>query len=190
MNPGQPTPGPSPFSFGTKILGAGAVLLFLFIGAGFALPGTWEARGTRVIEAPPETLFGFLDGPEGWRRWTTWPDSVEAAGPARGPGARMSWENLDVGNGVFEIVSADRPTRVEYRVTVQDSSLHTAGTVRLEPVERGTRVHWEETGDFGWNPLMGYWALLMDGVQSREMDRNLERLEAVATGREPEPAAR
>ena len=33
----------SPFSFGTKILGTGALILFSLLGLGVVLPATWEA---------------------------------------------------------------------------------------------------------------------------------------------------
>lgn len=167
-----------PFSFGTIILGGGALLLFLALGVGFLLPGTWSARSERLVHAPPEAVYPFLDAPSGWRRWTPWPESgLEETGPPRGAGARMSWNDLDVGNGTFEVIDAVEPTRVDYRVTVQDSSLVTVGVLELAADPEGTRVTWREEGDFGWNPLMGYWALFMERVQSQAMERNLVELE-------------
>ncbi len=177
-----------PFSFGTIILGIGALLLFAFLTVGWLLPSTWSARSARVISAPPEAIYALLDAPEGWRTWTPWPDSVDVTGPERGVGAHMSWNNLDVGNGTFEITEATSPTLVRYHVTVQDTAMTTEGQVRLTPTPNGTNVEWQEDGDFGWNPLMGYWALLMDGVQAREMDRNLESLEAAVKRTQNAPA--
>jgi hypothetical protein len=37
-------------------------------------------------------------------------------------------------------------------------------------------VRWREEGDLGRNPLMGYWALSMDGAQSDELQKSLDRL--------------
>ena len=176
--------GPSPFSFGTRILGAGAILLFLFLGLGFLLPGTWTARSVRVVAADPSDVYRYLDTPDGWRAWTAWPDSgVVVEGPERGVGARMSWNDFELGDGTFEITEVVPASSVRYRVAVQGGALQTRGTVSLEAVPGGTRVAWSEEGDFGWNPLMGYWALLMDRVQAREMDRSLRTLsERVAGG--------
>ena len=170
-----------PFSFGTVILGGGALLLGLFLAVGFLLPGSWSAGSERTVLAPIESVYPLLDSPAGWRQWTPWPErSLVESGPGRGVDATMSWDDFDVGNGTFTITEAVEPTRVRYRVIVQDSTLVTTGTLSLTPTDAGTRVVWREEGDFGWNPLMGYWALFMDRVQSRQMDRNLGELERAA----------
>lgn len=172
---------PSPFSLGTRILGAGAAVLLLVIGVGFALPRTWSAERSAVLAAPPAAVFPLLEAPASWRRWTAWPDSgLVAEGPERGVGARLTWNDRELGDGSFEIVEAVAPERVRYRVQVQGGSMHTEGTLALAPEAGGTRVTWKEEGDFGWNPLMGYWARLMERVQGRELAKALERLGTMA----------
>lgn len=180
--------GGSPFSWGTRVLAAGALAFVLFLGVGALLPGTWEATGSRVLGVPPERLLPWLDSPEGWQAWTPWPEAgVERTGPDRGEGATLSWRHPEMGQGSFEIVEVDA-RRVGYRVLVEGGSLRTEGRVELEPVPEGTRVTWTEEGDFGWNPLMGYWALAMERVQGQELQKGLERLEeAVAAGGSPPP---
>jgi len=179
----------SPFSFGTRVLGVGAALLALFLLVGFALPGTWSAERSAVVPAPPDALYALVEAPSAWTRWTAWPDSgVVAEGPERGVGARLRWDDRELGDGSFEIVEATPPTRVRYRVEVQDASMRTDGTLTLAAEAGGTRVTWREEGDFGWNPLMGYWARLMERVQGRELQKALDRLGALAVeGAEPEP---
>ena len=72
---------------------------------------------------------------------------------------------------------------------MEGGSLRTDGRIDLVPVEGGTRVTWTEEGDFGWNPLMGYWALAMERVQGRELQKGLDRLEAHLTGGAPTAAS-
>lgn len=173
----------TPFSLGTRILGAGAAVLFLFLGIGLALPGTWSAERSALLSVPPSVVFPLLERPSAWRMWTAWPDSgLVATGPDRGVGAGLAWNDRELGDGSFEIVEALSPSRVRYRVEVQDGSMHTDGTFTLEPEGAGTRVTWREQGDFGWNPLMGYWARFMERAQGRELDKAMRRLEALATG--------
>lgn len=179
----------SPFSFGVRVLGAGAALLVLGLAVGFALPGTWSAERSVLLASPPEALFPLMDAPDSWRRWTAWPDSgLVAEGPARGVGARLTWDSRDLGDGSFEIVESTPPERVRYRVEVQEETMHTDGTITLTPADGGTVVTWREEGDFGWNPLMGYWARFMERVQGRELEKALERLGAMAREHET-PAA-
>ena len=166
----------SPFSFGTKILGTGALFLFTLLGLGFALPATWEAEARGLLRATPDAAFRYLDSPEGWLAWTPWPDSSTVSGPERGAGATLHWDDPEFGSGTFTIIQADAPTHVSYRVEVNDGRMWTLGTLELTPEGTGTRVRWREEGDLGRNPLMGYWALSMDRAQSEELQKSLDRL--------------
>jgi hypothetical protein len=182
------SPGPagrSPFSFSVWILGGGALLLGIFLLVGYLLPGTWEADASQVIASTPEELMPYLDSPEGWQEWTPWPENgVERIGPERGAGARLSWDDLDLGSGSFTIESV-APTRIEYTVDVEEGSMVSKGTVTMTPAEDAVRVDWHEEGDFGWNPLMGYWALRMGSAQSQELAKGLARLDSLVSGSAP-----
>jgi hypothetical protein len=173
----------SPFSIGTRVLGGGAALLILFLVVGFLLPGTWSAGGSVQIDAPPEAVFPWLDSPRAWTRWTPWPDTgLVVAGPPHGVGSVISWDNADLGDGRFEIVEADSLRTVRYRVEVQKRTMRTDGTLHVEPRDGGTFVRWREQGDFGHNPLMGYWARFMDKAQSAELAKDLGRLKGLVEG--------
>ncbi len=170
-----------PFSIGTRILGGGAALLMLFLVVGYLLPGTWAADRSIEIHAPPERVFPLLDAPDAWRRWTQWPDTgIVAEGPDRGPGARLTWRDRELGEGSFEIVATESPRGVAYTVAVQGGSMRTTGTIRLESIPGGVLLHWREEGDFGWNPLMGYWARAMERAQGAELEKSLIRLKELA----------
>ncbi|MGD2124235.1 MAG: hypothetical protein PVJ76_21070, partial [Gemmatimonadota bacterium] len=56
------------------------------------------------------------------------------------------------------------------------------GTVRLEGDGDGTRLIWEESGDFGRNPLMGYAARGMGGSQAKAMEASLDSLAVLLAG--------
>jgi uncharacterized protein YndB with AHSA1/START domain len=170
----------SPISLGVKVLGGGALLGILFLLVGWLLPTDFEARAERVVDVPPEALFRYLDSPEGWRDWTTWPESgLERSGPPRGEGASISWDDRELGSGSFTLTRVSEPERVEYRVEVGGAML-TEGAITLEAEADGARIRWTERGDLGNNPLMGWWALSMERAQSDELAKSLERLEAAA----------
>lgn len=163
------------------VLGAAAAFLFVLLIIGWILPGTWSAERSEVLPAQPAAVFALADSPEGWKQWTPWPDSgLVREGPAHGVGARLAWNDENLGNGSFEIVTAEPDSLIRYRVVVQDSSMHTDGTFRLKPEAGGTRVTWREQGDFGANPLMGYWARFMERAQGRELEKALTRLGTLA----------
>ncbi len=167
--------------WGVRILGTAAALLGLFLLVGFLLSGRWEANASLEIRASPERIFALVDAPVAWRSWTPWPDSgLVSQGPASGVGARVTWDDPELGDGAFEIVEARAPSLVRYKVAVQHGSMRTEGTIQMEPSPLGTRVTWTERGDFGRNPLMGYWALAMKRAQGRELSKDLVHLAKLA----------
>lgn len=172
------------FGPGTIVLGGGAALLLGFLAVGFFLSGEWEAGAEAVVDAPASELLPLLDSPEGWRAWTTWPDSgLTRSGPERGAGASVSWDDADLGSGTFTVDEVREGLSVVYSVEVEGAAganMRTSGRIELEPTPGGTRVVWREQGDLGSNPLMGYWARSMRRVQSTEMEKGLDRLAAAA----------
>lgn len=180
------------FGPGTVVLGAAAALLLGFLALGFLLPGRWEAGVEARVAAPIPALRPYLDSPEGWQAWTTWPDSALIhSGPHRGAGSAISWDDPELGAGTFTIDDV-RADRIDYTVEVEGAGggvMRTRGTVELVPAGDSTVVRWRERGDLGGNPLMGYWALFMARAQGAEMEKSLDRLGEAARGvtSEPEP---
>ena len=159
---------------------------------GYLLPSDWEAEASAHLPVAPEVVYAFLDSPEGWQRWTPWPESgVQRTGPDRGVGASLSWNDLELGAGSFTIATATPPSRVDYTVVIDEGAMHAEGSVDVAADAGGSRVTWRERGDFGWNPLMGYWALFMERAQTDELTKGLDRLrqlaEAVVADSVPDP---
>ena len=169
---------PAPvISFPLKVLTAAIGLLVLALAVGFLLPGRWEVERSALVAAPPGVVFSALDDPRRWDEWAPLGE-VEAtfAGPARGAGAERRWDDPEFGDGVFTILSTVPDREVRYRVEVQNGSMITEGTVRLDPEGSGTRVVWTERGDFGHNPMLGYLTRSMDRLQGAQMEGALARL--------------
>lgn len=160
-----------------RIFGLLAGLLVLFLLVGILLPGTWEANADIFLRHPPEKVFPFLDTPEAWEEWAAIPaEGTEVYGPHRGVGSGVRWSDPQYGDGQMEISASVRDASVEYAVTVEGGSLLIQGAMVLEPEGDGTRVRWRESGDFGWNPLLGYTARGMKDSQGAALRASLERL--------------
>lgn len=173
-------------SIGVKFFGGGALLLLLFLGIGFALPGTWEVTRSHAVAAPPAAIFPHLDSPARWEGWVPWPEAgARFDGPASGVGASRSWDDPEWGDGTFTVTAVEPERSVEYTVAVEEGRMRTEGRIVLTPEAGGTRVDWTERGDFGWNPLMGWVARYMDRLQGRELERSLVRLDGLVTGAAP-----
>ncbi|MCY4646097.1 MAG: SRPBCC family protein [Gammaproteobacteria bacterium] len=159
-----------------------AVVFISLLLIGLILPGTWAVERSLEMPAVPEQVFAYVNDVSLWDAWTDWPEAAgERIGPSRGVGAGRSWDDPEFGDGVFTIVESVAGERVRYRVEVEDGAMITEGTIALDRLEDGTRVTWRETGDFGWNPILGYVARAMDRLQGREMELGLERLREAST---------
>jgi carbon monoxide dehydrogenase subunit G len=171
------TEGDPLLSIAARILGTLTGLLILFLVVGLLLPGSWEARWEAEMAAPPEDVFPFLDEPHRWTLWMPLPPSgIELFGPAAGPGAGLRWKDSHYGEGEFRIVASQANAEVQYEVALEGGSLQIRGALTLHPEGGGARLKWQEWGDFGWNPLLGYTARGMARGQSRAMAASLENL--------------
>lgn len=174
------------------------ILALLTLGAlavGFLLPSTWEARAETVIDAPPEAVFPWVASGAGWRAWTPGPESgVEAFGPDVGPGSGYRWDDPGYGKGEFVLTRADLAGgEIRYRVEVEGGSIVVEGHLLLEAVPAldpdqaaegvlRTRLRWEEAGDFGWNPLLGYLSGRMESLQGEQLAQSLRALRTRVEG--------
>lgn len=171
---------------GARVFGVLSGILLLFILVGILLPGTWSAQQDVFLPGPPSAVFPFLSRLSAWGSWTPFPDTgLEAFGPAEGVGAGIRWNDPDYGRGEARITSLREGRVVEYEVLVEGGSLRIQGRLTLEPDGEGTRIHWTEEGDFGWNPLMGYAARGMASSQGNAMKASLDRLAALVSASAP-----
>jgi uncharacterized protein YndB with AHSA1/START domain len=188
-------------SIGARIFGTLAGLFVLFLLVGLLLPGSWEAQAEAAFPAPPETVFHFLERPDQWTLWMTLPSSgVQSFGPPKGPGAGIRWNDPQYGEGEFRILGSGRASeetaRILYEVVLEGGSIRIRGFLTLSPEDGGTRLQWQEHGQFGRNPLLGYAARGMARSQGEAMRTSLKNLREVlvvdrspihapGTGREP-----
>lgn len=161
-----------------------AVLLLVVVGIGLALDGTWQVERSRVVAFPPAAVFAEVNSVEGWATWGSFAIvGAERSGPASGPGATMRWNDAEWGRGEWALTDAEADRSVRYEARVEGGSIVTRGHITLAPAPGGTRIDWVESGDFGWNPVLGFMALAMDRLQGTEMEKTLDRLEQHLGGR-------
>jgi len=167
---------------GAKFFGTLSGLLLLYLLLGLLLPGRWEAEAEAVIEASPEEVFPFLNNLEAWTQWSPMPETgVETFGSVSGVGAGLRWDDPQYGDGEVRIISSQTNSAVGYEVEVEGGALKIQGILSLEGDEGATRIIWRESGDFGWNPLMGFAARGMASSQGEAMRESLTTLGQLVT---------
>ncbi len=159
-------------------MGTLAFVTLTFVLVGILLPSTWEAEAERTLAAPPESIFPLLEEAQAWSAWTPSPDSgLELFGPDRGAGGGFRWDDPGYGKGTFTLGQVDPNGRITYAVEVEGGMIRIEGVLTLVSQENGTRIVWQESGDFGWNPLLGYMARRMPTLQGEQLAFALVALE-------------
>ncbi len=165
----------------TRVFGLIGASLTGFLLIGFWLPNTWSAESTVEIPVVPEAVFLLLNDLSRWEEWTPWGDiESEVTAPAFGIDARRTWDDEQMGSGSVTITESRRPHLIRYHVEMEGNT-QINGKLELVAVTDGSLVTWQENGDFGWNPLMGYVARGMAESQGEQLTASLTRLKEIAT---------
>lgn len=163
--------------------GTGGLVVLLIL-VGLALPRYARVNVEIQIDAHPATVHALINDFHRARLWTPWFDSdpnvrIVYSGPARGPGARMTWDGSIIGSGT-QVITESRPFE------------HVAGAIN--PGESGeakfwfdltgddgrTTVTWRFETDYGFNIVGRYFALVFVGVVRRDHEAALASLKGLA----------
>jgi len=173
------------------LMGVGSFVLLLVL---FLLPTTWTVVRAREIPAPAAQIYPHLDDLRAWKAWSPWQESAypglvfHYAGPARGPGAELSWSSEATGDGVLRIEASAPPRELAFSMAFQQGRIRAHDSIRLEPLGGGrTRVVWTDRGSLG-RTLLGRLSLgLVESSMGRDLERGLAGLASASTGM-PAPA--
>ena len=168
-----------------KVVGALLLLIVVLLAIGFVLPSKYKVERSQEIAAPPEKVFSYLDDPRAWARWTAWNQrdptmKITYGGPDKGQGAKWSRESKTEGNGSMEFIRAESPRVLEYKLSFPDFDMTSTGKLELTSGSASTKVTWTNEGDVGGNPLMHYFAVLMDRMVGPDFEAGLKNLKTQA----------
>jgi carbon monoxide dehydrogenase subunit G len=168
----------------TRVLIGIVVLVVALVAVGFVLPRHGHVERSIEIKAPQAQVFDMLNSFKRFNEFSPWAELDPALqytyeGPDQGVGARMSWSSAkeDVGSGSNEIVESVSPNLVRTRVLFE--GMPSEASFRLEPAGEDTRVTWSFDADFGANPAMRYFGLMLDGFVGPDYEKGLAKLKQV-----------
>lgn len=152
---------------------------------GFALPSQYSVSRSIEIKAPMIKVYPQVYDPKGWSRWGVWylrdPEmKLTYSGPPAGVGAKWAWVSKKEGSGSMEITRADFDKLVAYKIAFADFDGSFDGRLEFVPSAGGVKVTWIADGDVGSNPLMRYFALIMDRMLGPDFEGGLKNLKALA----------
>jgi uncharacterized protein YndB with AHSA1/START domain len=152
-------------------------------------PATFHIERSRVIAAPPETLFGLLNDFHRWSAWSPWekmdPQLQRTyTGAESGAGAVYAWAgNKKVGEGRMTILESRPNDSVKIKLEfLKPFTATNEANFKLSPEAGGTRVTWSMDGQH--NFVMKAFGMLMDmdAMIGKDFEKGLENMDAAARG--------
>lgn len=142
----------------------------------------------RVIDAPAETIYEFLDDFRRWEGWSPWEGldpqmTREHSGAATGVGAHYEWRgNRKAGAGSMHITSAKASERVEIELAF-DKPFKATNTLEfsLQPHGAETEVVWQMRGVNSGLGRMFFKVARVEASIGRDFERGLDQLAEAAT---------
>ena len=169
-----------------KYLLLGIVSLLVLLGLiSFALPGAYKVQRSIDINAPMQVVYPMVYDPKAWAKWGVWNRRDPAmtmtySGPPVGPGAKWTWVSKSEGSGTMEFTGAEFNKSVSYKINFADFDGSFNGRLEFAQVDKAVRVTWITEGDVGSNPLMRYFAVVMDRMLGPDFEGGLKNLKELA----------
>ncbi len=152
---------------------------------GLVLPRSYRVERSVTVAASPAAVYPLVGDLARWSEWSLRAArdpqmQVTFSSVTSGAGAWTEWRSARQGGGRAEIVEAQPPERVHYRMSYTDLPVAGEGTFRLVGSGGGgaTVVTWTSEGRLGWSPLVRWFGLLLRRLEGRELEQGLAALQA------------
>lgn len=159
-----------------------AVALF---GASYQLPLQVEVEQSIVLAAKPEQVYPYIENPTLWEKWNaistaTDPSMIRLySGPMTGTGARMQWNGDRVGKGEVVFLESLSPKQLNYKQTESKATGEINASIKLEPVDGGTRINWRLVSPVEDNPLARWLGVWQKFKKHEELEKGLYGLKTL-----------
>lgn len=177
-----------------KKLAAAAIALAVVLAlVGLTLPRHVHVERSVTIDAPREAVFDLVNGFTRFTDWSPWHEldpyaTYRLEGPKSGVGSAIGWQGDPdaVGSGRIRIVES-RPHESVTSDVLFGPQRRATTRLTLATSGGGTTVRWSLDTDMGANPFARYAGVLLDWFVGRDLQKGLERLKALAEGRDRPP---
>ena len=161
-----------------------AAFITLLVLVGLALPRHAQVRVETRIDAHPATVFALVNDFHRVALWSPWLETdpnarIVHSGPARGVGAKMTWDGGIIGTGTQSIIASRPFEYVEAAVNPGEAG-EARSWFELSAADDATAVAWSFETDYGYNVVGRYFALLLTGIVRRDYETGLANLKDLA----------
>ena len=148
------------------------------------IDGKYNTSRSRVINAPPEIIYDYVNDFKEWPKWDPWSEAfgdmkIEYTGSDKGVGAKYSWTGEESGEGNMEIITTVPYTAIDQVINFTTPFESSSDIYWIfEKVDGGTKVTWGMKGemDFFTRPF----AVSMDEMMEKDLLRGLAKLDSIS----------
>lgn len=162
----------------------GVLVLLLFI-ISFMLPRDYTVERSVTINAPTHQVLDSLLHLETWGTWTPWNRSTDPTlnfryeGPRRGVGSKLHWRGEEVGQGSISITQSHPEAGVYYELESANKTFYQYGKLKFSDAKpNSVKLTWEVSGRLGFNPIVRWAGLFIDGSLGPPYQESLEKLKS------------
>lgn len=150
-------------------------------------PDSFSYERSVIIHAPAERIFPLIADPIAFNTWNPFNEepSIKGtySGPARGPGARYTFESRKAGTGFTEIIEEHAPRHLVVRlVMTKPMACDNRVDFRLEPATGGTRVTWAMSGPMTFMGKVMNQVINCERMCGDQFTRGLGKLKSLVEG--------
>jgi len=170
---------------GVAIAGVIGGLALLVGVVGLLMPGTWQVRTSKTIQASPEQLYTTIVDLHTWPQWTAWNKELDPSaewrfsGTANTVGHAMAWTGEEMGDGRLVLTSVAPHQEVRYELTFGTEDVSQGGFL-LSPATGGTEVVWWIEGELGINPIARLMGPMIQSYVTADFEVGLTHLQGRA----------
>lgn len=170
------------FRIGVVIFGAIIAIFFII---SFLLPREYTVARSVTINAPAAEVLDSLLHLETWKEWTPWNRETDPTlnfkyeGPKRGVGSKLLWKGEQVGSGSISITQSHPEAGVYYELESANQTFYQYGKFMFSDISPNqVTVTWEVSGRLGFNPVVRWAGLFIDGSLGPPYKQSLEDFKA------------
>jgi len=154
-------------------------VILILISIELLLPRSFTISTSRLINAPPEKVYGEVESLPRWKPWSQWnPQRIKNLTIDYGAdGKSQRWTDVR-GDGKLWFTNQKENERIDYKVRFGNRP-EMSSSIVLEGKEGGTLVSWSSSGVLPTRPLYGVFRHIFVNEMTNQYDRNLERLNEV-----------
>ncbi|MFN4083336.1 MAG: hypothetical protein ACK4K9_06855 [Bacteroidia bacterium] len=127
-------------------------------------PRTYHIKSSVIIGKPVSYTFDYLNTITNWNDWSPWNKDLDSTltsfySPVKkGNGATQYFNGKNLGHGSFIIRNSIKDSLISYsfKLHFKEADFISGATFYFEPSENNTLLHWVDTGDVGYNPLLRF----------------------------------